>query len=289
MSTDVVYHKRKNMAVLPHQTINAEIVKNGLITNLVPANVKASSYDLRIGTIFLNGTIIKDDAQQVILKPGQIVSLFTEEEVRLPNDIAGTVFPMNAQSSRGLLVLNPGHVDPGFEGPLTVKLLNMRRTEMVIQRKMEILTIVFERLEEATSKPYTDNKLRDARELAFNASDVEISPNTLGDLVTLTKEAPFPSRSEVKELINTGPFPNRIEVKDMIRESMNARQLYFFAAIGAVAAIAGAIFAGMALFKSDAGSQVQPEPKQSSSSDAGTPAKAPSSVVMKGGGSKGEN
>src|SRR5882757_9807847 len=193
------------MAVLPGQEIESEIKAGHLIRNAKLENIEACSYDMRIGTFFLNGQIINAAhgraTEQIILQPGDVLSMFTEEELDLPPGICGTAFPLNSQSSRGLLVLNPGHIDPGFRGPLTVKVLNVRRVPMAVTRGTKIFTVIFERLSAPASKPYGRFHSREDREREFNSTDVEVAPRSLSELIVVGRDAPFTTQGQVRELI----------------------------------------------------------------------------------------
>jgi deoxycytidine triphosphate deaminase len=176
------------MSILPAQTIRSEIAAGRLVKNGDPASVQSCSYDLRIGTIFQNGKSINrqnaGSADQVELKPGGVISMFTHEELVLPADICATVFPLNSQSSRGILVLNPGHVDAGFSGAITVKLLNISKHEKIIKLGEPIFTAIFDRLEQATMEPYANAPAtRTQRETAFAENDLNVSPATLSKLI----------------------------------------------------------------------------------------------------------
>lgn len=135
----------KELGILPAGEILEFIKRKELIKDAVEENVQGCSYDLRIGTIFKDGRIIKGEqgaGDQVLLEPGEIISLFTLEELLLPNDITATAFAINALSSQGLLVLNPGHVDPGYHGPLTVSFLQMLGMEDLRRRFSEPRLVV---------------------------------------------------------------------------------------------------------------------------------------------------
>lgn len=168
------------MAILPAQVIAAEMKNGRLITNGTPDNIEACSYDLRIGTIFSNGKT----TNEFVLPPGGVVSMFTKEQLELPDDICATVFALNAQSSKGLLVLNPGHVDPGYIGPITVKVLNISKHEKVLKLGEKIFTAVFDRIDVKTIQPYKNStQSRNQRETDFVENDLHISPGTLTKLV----------------------------------------------------------------------------------------------------------
>jgi dUTPase len=188
--------------VLTYDDIVLELANNRLISGGDAKYVEACSYDMRVGTIFREGLPIRGAQGQAILQPGDIVSLFTLEELDLPADIAATAFAMNAMSSQGILVLNPGHVDPGYKGPLTVRAINLRATPKAIDLGTRIFTVVFERLPKATGKPYGPIPGdREERELKFNSIDVEQNPHSMARLVMLGKDRPLMTGDEVDRRI----------------------------------------------------------------------------------------
>lgn len=191
--------------VLVKQDIEAAIDNNsGLLKDAIKENLRACSYDLRIGTIFKDGQVINgnhpDANLQIIIKPGEIISMLTLEEVKLPNNVMASVFPINAQSSRGLLVLNPGHIDPGFQGAISVKVLNLRKVDLALSRKAPIFTIIFEELPKSTASPYSTNVTREQREREHNEKDVELAPRNIAELISLGN-AIYPTRQEVREIV----------------------------------------------------------------------------------------
>lgn len=234
--------------ILTREEIVAEITQGRLIKYAVGSGVQASSYDLRIGTIFFENRILKpspSDQGSVILSPGGIISLFTWEELLLPNDIAATAFAMNAMSSQGVLVLNPGHVDPGFHGPLTVRIINIRATSKVLPFGTPIFTVVFHRLAKATVRGYGPNKPREARELAFKAIDVEQNPKTLLRLLNVGEEKPLMTPEEVDRRI----MNHWLTLTTVI-----------MAGLAAVLGLTATVFAVLALFKPEKA----PDPNASS-------------------------
>jgi len=88
--------------ILSKQDIEAKIDSGELVLNARKDNLEACSYDLRIGTIFKNGQIINenhpDANRQFDIQPGEIINLFTWEEIKLSSKIMATVFARNAES-----------------------------------------------------------------------------------------------------------------------------------------------------------------------------------------------
>lgn len=193
------------VGILLEQDIEAAMDRGELLTNASKQNLLACIYDLRIGTIFRNVQLINDmhpEANlQFLIQPGEIISIFTLEEVILSDDIMATFFVINAQSSRGLLVLNPGHIDPGFHGSLSVKALNVRKVPLALSRQAPIFTIIFEKLPKSTTSPYLGNIPRDRREREYNEHDVEIAPRNMAELISFGKDSIYPTRQEVKEIV----------------------------------------------------------------------------------------
>jgi deoxycytidine triphosphate deaminase len=193
------------VGILAKQDLEAAIDQANLISNANKSNLQACSYDMRVGTIFKNGQILNDihtDAnKQFSIEPGEIISIFTLEELNLPANVMATAFAMNGQSSRSLLVLNPGHVDPGFKGCLTVKAINFRKVPLTISRNMSIFTVIFEVLPHGTTSPYTKNVTREQQERDFNASVVEQATNNISEIIIQGKDSPYVTRQEAKEIV----------------------------------------------------------------------------------------
>lgn len=191
------------VGVIANEELTSELRQGRLVINFDLRRIQPCSYDMRVGTVFRDGQAITDahpkGNEQLIIRPGEVISMFTLEEVSLPSDVIATAFPMNSLSSQGLLVLNPGHVDPGFKGPLTVRALNMRKVPLAISRGEPILTLIFERIPKAANPPYLRIKPRDEREREFNKMDVETSMRSLSELVAL--DSPFPTHKEVREIV----------------------------------------------------------------------------------------
>jgi deoxycytidine triphosphate deaminase len=164
-----------------------------LIANHEPERIQPASYDLTIGSIFRGGQIINGQsaaaADPIVIAPGEVVTMLTREELSLPADICGTAYAMNAQSSEGLLVLNPGHVDPGYKGPLSVVALNLRKVPLALQLGDAIFTIVFSRLEEAARPPYSGRPASlPVLEKQINKKVVEKSIGSLAQLLSISEK-----------------------------------------------------------------------------------------------------
>lgn len=193
--------------ILTKDELLSAVKANELVTgcSCPEERIRGCSLDLTVGTIFWEGDVVREVSQtpkQVIIPPGGVVGIFTSEELILPDNMCATAFAINEMSSKGFLVLNPGHVDPGFSGALTVKALNVRKTSIAISQGEPIFTVIFQRLG-ASTESYRGNSSRSERERRFNAETVQSSPRTIASMIEFDRDGPFPSRAEVKELVRT--------------------------------------------------------------------------------------
>jgi deoxycytidine triphosphate deaminase len=202
------------------------------------SRTRGCSYDCGVGDIFFDGQMFKraSGQQGVKVPPGGVVALFTREILDLPADIAGTAFPINAMSSRGLLVLNPGHVDPGFRGHLTVKALNLRKSELLLRFDEPIFTVLFEKLPHATDT-YRNNVDQADRARDFHQREVETTPRTILDACDLSKlTLAGPTRDEMEAALDRRWNTEKVEVGEMIRAHWMARWSFVLMLIAATAA-----------------------------------------------------
>jgi dUTPase len=215
-------------SVLVAQEITEHIKNRRLVPDGNLDHVSGCSYDMTIGTLFWDSEIISGSDKQIVIPPGGVVSILTAEDLDLPNDICATAFAINKMSSRGFLVLNPGHVDPGYKGPLSIKALNVRKVPMPLHSGDPIFTVIFQRLSGPTFAYKSNIQSRQTREHEFNSTVVETSPKTLFDVMPLDR---------------TGPFPGREEVNDMIR-------CHWLSRWSTAAAIATLLFSAIAAYES---------------------------------------
>jgi deoxycytidine triphosphate deaminase len=115
--------------------------------------VQPCSIDLHAGGIYQYGREASKPGScgypldEIALKPGEAAVIATKEELTMPQDIAAVGTPPTSLSFKGVLMVNPGHVDPGYEGRLRVIVINMGREAVTIRSDDIIITLVFSRLQ----------------------------------------------------------------------------------------------------------------------------------------------
>jgi deoxycytidine triphosphate deaminase len=71
------------------------------------------------------------------------------EAIALPSNIGGILLPKNGHSaSKGLLITNFGHVDPGFNGYLKCTVINFGQDDYVLEVGQPIACLLLFRLDE---------------------------------------------------------------------------------------------------------------------------------------------
>lgn len=118
--------------------------------------IQASSLDLHIGDIYLPGRKeseiggTQNSKLDVELETGATAVVTTKERLHLPADVAGFGFPPSRVSFRGLLMTNPGHVDPGYEGVMRFTVINMAKEAYHLKSGDRIVRLLLFRMNKAS-------------------------------------------------------------------------------------------------------------------------------------------
>lgn len=126
-----------------------------------------ASYDVCLSDKFL---IPRDGGYETVegltqydvfhLRPHQLVLACTKEFFRIPDDIAARVEGKSTWGRRGLLVhLTAGFIDPGFQGQVTLELLNVSAQTMQLTPGIRIAQVSFHQLSGPAARPYGSPKL----------------------------------------------------------------------------------------------------------------------------------
>lgn len=146
-----------------HKIKNEKLIIDAHFENGEPV-VEPASYDLRAGIIIwkesgnnkeikrkdYNPAVSLDKQEMVTIQPGQVMFVITREMVNLPLDMCGTVYAKNEFSRAGILLFTTGHVDPGIQCPIVIRLVNLRATPYALTLGHPIYTIVFHMLQAYT-------------------------------------------------------------------------------------------------------------------------------------------
>jgi len=125
------------------------------------SQIQSCSVDLHIGRIQIPSETERERIQEFSnigdehwLEIGQTAVLTTIEALHMPSNVAGIGFPPSKVSIQGLLMTNPGHVDPGYEGPLHFTVINMGRHAYRLRIDEPICTLLFFELDSEVHADY---------------------------------------------------------------------------------------------------------------------------------------
>jgi deoxycytidine triphosphate deaminase len=155
--------------------------------------VEAASYDLRAGIVlwrdrdggeletryFSEGQAVQP---VVTLQPGQMIFVITHEELKLTSGVSGTVYSRNKLQKENVLALNAGHVDPGYEGPILIRLINLGAQPWAITLGQAVFTVVFQTVETDSASGPPDRRTKEETLDAAKKTAVSAFSNPFHDL-----------------------------------------------------------------------------------------------------------
>ncbi|HTD03760.1 dCTP deaminase domain-containing protein [Undibacterium sp.] len=125
--------------------LNGEQIKiSDCVKDAVAANFRSASYDLTIGEIVTSEGEFVD---QFEIPPQGIVKVISAEEICVSDGLLGYVHVKTSLCNEGILPLNIGLVDPGFNGPLQSTLINFGKAKIVLKKGTVFSRLVFHKIE----------------------------------------------------------------------------------------------------------------------------------------------
>ncbi len=120
------------------------------------SKVRSASLDLTVGEIFIPGQSSRDlggsksGKREHGLNQGHTAVIRTREVLRMGPSRGAIAFPPAHVSLKGLLMTNPGHVDPGYEGPLHCTVINMGHESYSLSQGDVIMRVLFFELDNSS-------------------------------------------------------------------------------------------------------------------------------------------
>lgn len=136
--------------VLVDKNIKDLVNKNILIiNNYKPENLGSVSYDLTINHIIVEN----EKCEEYILKPQEFVMIGTNEELKIPDNLIGKIEEKNSLMRLGLFVSGPVY-QPGHQTYCFLRVYNLSKKEVKLQKDFKIAQIFFETLTEVPEETY---------------------------------------------------------------------------------------------------------------------------------------
>lgn len=193
--------------------------------------------DLTVGAIYTHKEKMTRQGQTLSLPPGGVAHIESKERFNMPDNIMGFLVPRNKYSERGLLMLNAGHVDPGWRDVdpkrrggayLTLEIINLREEHFRLTvGEDRPFSIVFHYMHTKTDIPTAADDDEKRRNKAF--SRLESWPETL--------YSPYRDRI-MKEVENT--FATKEDLK-AAEVRIEAKRIKGLTLVGVIAAAAAAM------------------------------------------------
>jgi len=137
--------------------------------------LKGTSYDIRVGKIiWRDEKEVSESDERFLLKPQGVAEVVSLERLTLPTNVIGFASVKTSLCDEGIMALNIGLIDPGYNGPLSTTLVNFSNREYNIQRGDIMLRLTFFRCEsspEPGSNPGDEQYLKKKRQKILNFSD----------------------------------------------------------------------------------------------------------------------
>lgn len=121
-------------------------------------NIEPASVDLTLGN---EAFLASDDDKTrlssgdvLTLPPGEMALVLTQERIALGSKYAASIGLRSRFARKGIDILKGPQVDPGFEGPLHIVLINLSPSQQVIEHGEAFLTLEIVRLSEPAENAY---------------------------------------------------------------------------------------------------------------------------------------
>ena len=125
-----------------------QIRERKLINNAVESGFRAASYDLHIEKLIKPDGAVTDSYS---VPPQGIVEVVSRERLNIPDNVVGLAMVKTSLCNYGLLALNIGIIDPGWNGPISSFLINFGRNNRLLTKGEVFLRISCHSLDEPSS------------------------------------------------------------------------------------------------------------------------------------------
>jgi deoxycytidine triphosphate deaminase len=180
-----------------------EITARGLINEGFEERcLKDAGYDLQIDTVISQDEkgISKAHKSSVDLDPQGIVAVISKERVKLPLDVCAYASVKTSLCREGVLAINIGIVDPGWDGPISSLLLNFGRRVHQLRNGDLFLRLTFHSLKHAGSAEPPGRRERGAYETEILSKYDERLSNNFMNLRKAMDDAKAEYVTEFKDL-----------------------------------------------------------------------------------------
>lgn len=124
--------------------------------------LEPASYDMRIGRKVLAShserEIHLENRGSATIHPGEFALITTLETLNVPTDVAGHIGIRSFYTRKGLVLLAGSHLDPGYQGHLTLGVYNAAPRNVTLEYREGFCTVEFHKLRKEVEEPYESSK-----------------------------------------------------------------------------------------------------------------------------------
>lgn len=153
------------MSFWSSETLKKRLLSEEVVVPYSDAQVKHCAYELRMGPeAFITSSASKtkvtlEEREAVVIPPGQLAMLLTEEVVAIPSNALGFISMRFSLKSYGLINVSGFHVDPGFKGRLKFSVYNAGSRDLTVSRGDRVFMLWLSSLDQRTGDGYGGQKL----------------------------------------------------------------------------------------------------------------------------------
>ena len=118
-----------------------DIKELGIVSGSSAVGCRDTTYDATVGVIISEGSVF--DGNTFVLPPRGIVWVVSAETFAIPEDVTGLATLKTQWTHAGVLALNVGVVDPGWNGPLSTALVNFSNSNFSITKGSPFFRLIF--------------------------------------------------------------------------------------------------------------------------------------------------
>lgn len=178
------------MAFLSSELIIERSQQRPLVLPWDPSRVRDAAYELSVSgryfcTSMSDGRELVPEGRQLVIPPGQLALLITEQQVDIPPSLIGFISIKFSAKVRGLINVSGFHVDPGFKGNLKFSVYNAGSRDAIFDPGQALFSIWFAELKKQQLKPYDGSHQGQS---AITATDVDQVQGSIASPGALMKE-----------------------------------------------------------------------------------------------------
>ena len=160
------YLKERKIKIIPKPNLKEQLSSASLDIRLgnefrIFEDTKHPFIDVRDPKTFQNITrLVKlKDSEPIIFQPNQFILAVTLEKIFLPDNISVRIDGKSSLGRLGVVIHSTaGHIDPGFQGRITLEMSNIGNLPILLYPKMRICQLVFQELSSPSQTPYYKRK-----------------------------------------------------------------------------------------------------------------------------------